>query len=158
MYLRIICVGKLKEQWLLEAQNYYVSRISSFARIEVIELPDESAPKRPSGGQIQILLEKEGNRILRAAQGFDIVSVMTPEGREYSSESFASFLGQAEDFGKSLCLIIGGSWGVDEQIKKQAHVQIRMSKMTFPHRLARIVLLEQIFRGFKILRGQEYHK
>ena len=152
MKIRIVCVGKMKEDYFLKAQKEYAKRLSRFASLEIVELADERTPDRPTEREKQSVLKKEGERVLRAAEGFDILS------EQMDSEGFAAKLGEKEALGKSVCYVIGGSLGLAGEVKNRAQEKFSLSRLTFPHRLARIVLLEQLYRGFKICHGQTYHK
>ena len=158
MKIRIVCVGKMKEDYFLKAQAEYAKRLSRFAGLEILELADERTPDRPSQSQKRAVLKKEGERVLRAATGFDVVSVLAVEAHQVDSEAFAKKLGEKEALGKSVCYVIGGSLGLAEEVKQRADELFSLSRLTFPHRLARIVLLEQLYRGFKICHGENYHK
>lgn len=158
MKIRIVCVGKMKEEYFLKAQKEYAKRLSRFASLEIVELADERTPDRPTEREKQSVLKKEGERVLKAVEGFDIVSVLAVEAEQMDSEGFAAKLGEKEALGKSVCYVIGGSLGLAEEVKRQAQEKFSLSRLTFPHRLARIVLLEQLYRGFKICHGQTYHK
>ncbi len=158
MKIRIACVGKMKESYFLKAQAEYLKRLSRFAAVEVLELADERTPAFPTEREREAVLKKEGERIKRAMAGFDVASVLAVEAQQMDSEAFAQRLGEKEAQGKSVCYVIGGSFGISEEVKRMAGEKISLSLLTFPHRLARIVLLEQLYRGFKICRGENYHK
>lgn len=151
-------VGKIKDKWFAEASGEYEKRISRFAKIKVQELADEAAPKSPSVKDIEKLMKKEGERIFAAIPKDSRVIALTPEGKEMDSIAFSSLIGACRDSGRNLCFIIGGSYGMDAAVKAAAEQKISFSKMTFPHRLFRIMLEEQIYRAFKILGNEEYHK
>lgn len=156
--IRIAAVGKIKEKYLLQAQDEYVKRISRFAKIEVMELADEPAPDNPSDAQVAEILKKEGERLRKAINGFSNVVVLAIEGKRETSERFAEDIKQYMDCGSpDICFVIGGSFGIDPGIKEHAKM-LSISDMTLPHRLARIVILEQIFRAFKIINNEAYHK
>lgn len=121
-------------------------------------MQDEPAPKSASDRDIQVILKKEAERILSAIPKESIVAVLTPEGEMPDSPGFAKLIGGYNDMGKSLCFVIGGSYGIDADIKKLAKHKISFSRLTFPHRLFRVMLEEQIYRAFKIINGEEYHK
>ncbi len=158
MKIRILCVGKMKEDYFLKAQAEYAKRLSRFASLEILELADERTPDRPTESQKNAVLKKEGERILKAVSGFDVVSALAVEAQQLDSQRFAEKLGERMAMGKSLCYVIGGSLGLAEDVKRRADELFSLSALTFPHRLARIVLLEQLYRGFKICHGQVYHK
>lgn len=151
--IKIVCVGKMKEKYFLEAQAEYIKRLSRYANVEVTELADE-----PDTAPDKVVLQKEGERIKKAIIPSSHICAMAIEGKQRTSEEFAQYIGALENEGKPITFIIGGSLGIEDSIKNSADTKMSMSKMTMPHRLARIVLLEQIFRAFKILRKESYHK
>ncbi len=132
--------------------------LGRFAQVEVVELQDEKNMENPSPAQRQMVLSKEGARIQKAMEGFGYKIVMAIEGQQPDSMAFSKKLEEITLRASSICIVIGGSFGIDEEIKKKADYLLSLSSMTFPHRLARIVLLEQLFRGFKIMNGETYHK
>lgn len=132
--------------------------LGRFAQVEVVELQDEKNMENPSPAQRQMVLSKEGARIQKAMEGFGYKIVMAIEGQQPDSMAFSKKLEEITLRASSICIVIGGSFGIDEGIKKKADYLLSLSSMTFPHRLARIVLLEQLFRGFKIMNGETYHK
>lgn len=142
--LNFVCVGKLKESFLREASNEYLKRLSRFCRVEVKELSEKFSPK------------EEAEEILRACRGY--VIALAIEGTSLSSEEFASELQRHIDRGEELTFLIGSSCGLDESVKKASDQLISFSKMTFPHQLMRVILLEQTYRAFMINSGSEYHK
>ena len=156
--IRIISVGKMKERYYLQAQGEYIKMLGRFAQVEVVELQDEKNMETPSPAQRQMVLSKEGARIQKAMEGFGYKIVMAIEGQQLDSMAFSKKLEEITQRTSSICIVIGGSFGIDEEIKKKADYLLSLSSMTFPHRLARIVLLEQLFRGFKIMNGETYHK
>lgn len=157
--IRIICVGKLKERFYTEASAEYLKRLSAYAKTEVTEIPEAKRSDSPSPKETEAALLKEAAGILtKVPQGATVIA-MCIEGREYSSEEMASMIKNAMVSGTSrLCFIIGGSDGLHQTVKDRASVKMSMSRMTFPHHLARVMLLEQIYRGFKINEGGRYHK
>lgn len=156
--IRIVSVGKMKEKYWLAAQAEYIKRLSRFASVEVIEVQDLPTPDAPSPAERDAILKREAEGIIRAIKGFDIICALAIEGAQMSSEAFAGKLKGYFDMGKSVCFIIGGSLGILKDIKDKANVLLSFSQMTFPHRIARIVLLEQVYRAFKIVAGENYHK
>lgn len=156
--LRIVSVGKIKEKYWLSAQAEYLKRMSRYADVELIELQDLPTPQNPSQAERDAILKKEGEGILRAVKGYDITIALAVEGQQMASEAFASKIKSYCDIGKSMCFIIGGSLGIFKDIKDKADILLSFSQFTFPHRLARIVLLEQIYRAFKIMNNENYHK
>ncbi len=144
MKVNVVCVGKLKESFWREACAEYEKRLSRFCKLEIKELPERAS------------LKEEGAEILKKLQGY--VLVLAVEGREMSSEEFAFFLKKLQDEGKELTLVIGSSCGIDDEVKRISDGKISFSRMTFPHQMFRVVLLEQIYRAFMINAGAEYHK
>ena len=157
--IKIICVGKLKEKFWTDAAAEYAKRLSACCRLEIEELPETRLPANPSAAEIEAALGKEGEGIaLRVPQGALNIA-MCIEGRELDSEQLAQFLQLCASQGKSrLCFLIGGSHGLHEGVKQGAALRLSMSKMTFPHHLARVMLLEQLYRAFQIIGGGKYHK
>jgi len=156
--IRIVSVGKLKEKYWLAAQQEYVKRLSRFAAVEILELKDEPTTERPTPKERGAVLKKEAERIYKAIAGFDVVAILAMEAKERTSEEFSAAISDCFDRGQSMCFVIGGSLGLAEEIKQQGDISISLSRLTFPHRLARILLLEQLFRACKIRANEEYHK
>lgn len=155
----IISVGKLKDAFFEMASDEYLKRLKAFAKVNVIEIKAGVLPENPSEGEINFVLEKEGNEILKKIPSSAKVVSLCIEGKLYSSEDMARLLSDTAISGTShIVFIIGGSFGLHEKVKARTDLRLSMSKMTFPHRLARIMLLEQIYRGFKINAGESYHK
>ena len=142
----------------MQAQEEYIKMLGRFAQVEVVELQDEKNMENPSPAQRQMVLSKEGARIQKAMEGFGYKIVMAIEGQQPDSMAFSKKLEEITLRASSICIVIGGSFGIDEGIKKKADYLLSLSSMTFPHRLARIVLLEQLFRAAKINAGERYHK
>ena len=155
----IISVGKLKDAFFEMASDEYLKRLKAFAKVNVIEIKAGVLPENPSENEINSVLEKEGEEILKKIpQSAKVVSLCI-EGKLYSSEDMARLLSDTALSGTShIVFIIGGSYGLSDKVKNRSDVRLSMSKMTFPHRLARIMLLEQIYRGYKINAGESYHK
>jgi len=159
LHIRIICVGKLKEGFFAEAGNEYIKRLAGYCRQEVVEVPEYRLPDNPSETEIEIALEKEGAAIRSKTPAGAKTIALCIEGSERDSRGLSEFLTDSALRGASrLCFIIGGSYGLHESIKKCADMMLSMSKMTFPHSLARVMLLEQLYRAFKIAEGGKYHK
>ena len=157
--VHLICVGKLKEKFYLEACAEYIKRLSTYCRLTVTELPEERLPQNPSQAQIDGALEREGQAIRAKLPPSSSVIALCVEGKERSSEDFAKLLSTWEHSpAKHLVFVIGGSYGLDPALKAEAWVRLSMSPMTFPHHLARVMLLEQLYRAFKIQEGSSYHK
>lgn len=154
----IICVGKLREKYFSGACEEYLKRLSRFGKMEMIELPDLPEPQNASDAQRQQIMEKEGESILSRIKSGDRVIAMCIDGPQYSSENFAKHLSENEmHFGRQV-FVIGGSLGLSKAVIQRADEKISLSKMTFPHQLARVLLLEQIYRACKINAGERYHK
>ena len=155
----IICVGKLKEKFYTEAAAEYVKRLGRFCKIEILELAEERLPEDPSPAQIEDALLKEGEAIKAKLPPSAAIIAMCVEGKTMSSEALAKLMAQGANQGQShLVFLIGGSFGLHPSVKALASVRLSMSPMTFPHHLARVMLLEQIYRGYQINAGSKYHK
>ena len=159
MKIKIVTVGKLKEKYLKDGIAEYTKRISRFAKLEMIELADEKTPDKASELENQKILETEGARILSKVGERDFVVVLAIEGKTFSSEDFSKQLEQASIKGYStLTFIIGGSLGLAPVVKNRANLSISFGRLTLPHQLMRLVLVEQIYRAFTIQQGSPYHK
>ncbi len=157
--ITVLCVGKLKEKFYTEAAAEYCKRLQRFCKLDVIELPEYRLPENPSSAEIQKALETEGNAILEKLPRGGAVVAMCIEGKTCSSEALAQKLQDFAVSGKTqVTFLIGGSVGLDAQLKAQADWRLSMSPMTFPHHMARIMLLEQIYRAYQIQAGTKYHK
>ena len=157
--VNIICVGKLKEKYLKDAVTEYSKRLGAFCKFSVIELDEEKTNSDPNEAGIEKILEAEGKRILAKTDRMDHVIAMCIEGKQMPSEKFAAYLERAAVNGDSTVdIIIGGSWGLSDDVKKRADLRLSMSEMTFPHQLARVMLCEQLYRAFSITAGTKYHK
>ncbi|MBE5770044.1 MAG: 23S rRNA (pseudouridine(1915)-N(3))-methyltransferase RlmH [Clostridia bacterium] len=154
----IICVGKLREKYFAGAAEEYLKRLSRFGKFEIIELPDLPEPQNASAAQQMQIMEKEGENILSRIRQGDRVIAMCIDGPQYDSESFARHLAENEMKGGRQVFVIGGSLGLSKAVIQRADEKISLSKMTFPHQLARVLLLEQIYRACKINAGERYHK
>ena len=155
----ILCTGKLKEKFYLDAVAEYVKRLSRFCKLEIIELPEERLPEDPSPAQIEAALSKEADAVRAKLPNGCLVIAMCVEGRERSSEELAHLLATWSNRGeKQLVFVIGGSFGLHASVKARAWAQLSMSPMTFPHHLLRVMLLEQIYRAYQINAGSRYHK
>lgn len=156
--ITVLCVGKLKEKFYADAAAEYIKRLGRYCRIEVTELPESRLPENPSPAEIQKALAVEGSAIRAKLDGGAVVA-MCIEGQTCSSEALSKKLAAFALEGKSrVTFLIGGSFGLDETLKKQADWRLSMSPMTFPHHLARVMLLEQIYRACQIAEGTRYHK
>lgn len=158
MNITLICVGKLKEKYLTDACNEYIKRLSA-NKVNIIELTPERLSENPSENEIKSALEKEGKKILEKVPKNSYIYAMCIEGRQRSSEELSAEIEKVKIGGTgSLVFIIGGSFGLSDEVKKRANEKLSMSKMTFPHQLARVMLLEQIYRATQIEMGTRYHK
>ena len=150
--IKIICVGKIKEKYLVDAIEEYKKRISRYTKLEIIELKDHSID------DINKVLELEKEQIERYIDSKDYVITMEIEGEQVSSEKFAEKIDNVLSINSNITFIIGGSYGLDNSIKNRANYHLSFSKMTFPHQLFRVLLLEQIYRAYKINNNESYHK
>lgn len=158
MKVKIISVGKLKEKYLKDGISEYVKRLSRFAQVELIELVDEKTPDNASEKENEQILLKEGQRILAKLSERDFVFAMAIEGKLISSEGLSETFERAMQQSSTLVFIIGGSLGLAPKVKKRANELISFGRITLPHQLMRLVLAEQIYRGFMIREGSPYHK
>ncbi|MCR5090128.1 MAG: 23S rRNA (pseudouridine(1915)-N(3))-methyltransferase RlmH [Oscillospiraceae bacterium] len=159
LWVRLICVGKLKERFYKEALAEYEKRLSAFCRWELIELTEERLSDNPSRGEIDNALIREAAQIEKQLLKDGSLVCLCIEGREMDSESFSKVLTGAEASGRPrISFVVGGSFGLSAELKKKADICLSMSRMTFPHHLARVMLAEQIYRGFQIKEGTKYHK
>ena len=157
--IKIICVGKLKEKFYTAAAAEYMKRLSTLCRLEVEELPESRLSAQPSEAEVEAALRKEGESIALRIPAGALTVALCVEGKQLSSVRFSQFLEACALKGRSkLCFLIGGSEGLSEEVKEKAEVRMSMSEMTFPHHLARIMLLEQLYRAFQIREGSKYHK
>lgn len=156
--IKIICVGKIKEKFFNDAIDEYLKRLSRFSKIEIIEIKDVPIPKN-SGAQIENeVKEKETMSILSKIKEGETVIVLDLYGQEYTSEQLAAFLDVQFSQGDKLTFVIGGSLGFSKGIYKRANYSLSFSKLTFTHQMIRVFLLEQIYRSFKIINNEKYHK
>lgn len=159
MNIKIIGVGKLKEKYLIQAMQEYLKRLQAYAKVEVIELADEKAPENLSETQMMQIKDKEGERILAKIKDQEYVIALAIEGKNPSSEDFAEQIENLGIQGKSqIVFVIGGSLGLSSAVMQRSNAQISFGKMTFPHQLMRVMLTEQIYRAFRIIHHQPYHK
>lgn len=159
MKIKLICVGKLKEKYLDDGIKEYLKRISAYSDIEVIEVADERIPDNPSLAEETIVKSKEGRRILDKVKQDDYMILLDVQGKELDSIQFAERIEDCMINGKStIDFVIGGSLGHGEDVLTRANARISFSQMTFPHQLMRLILVEQIYRAFKIIRKETYHK
>lgn len=157
--VRLICVGKLGEKFWKAACDEYAKRLSAYCKLEIIEVPEQRLPDAPSEGQVRQALAKEAEVIRARIPAGAALLALCVEGGQLSSEELAETLGTLTVSGTSrLAVVIGGSCGLDEALKREARLRLSMSRMTFPHHLARVMALEQLYRALNILAGSKYHK
>lgn len=159
MRIQIITIGKLKEKFLRQACDEYLKRLQSYAKVDILELAEERCSDSPSQAEIDQVLQKEGERILKALHPDTYAIVLAIYGNQVTSPQLASKVDQLTTYGHShLTFIIGGSYGLSADVYQRSNWDLSFSKMTFPHQLMRVFLLEQIYRSCKINRGETYHK
>ncbi|WP_303975032.1 23S rRNA (pseudouridine(1915)-N(3))-methyltransferase RlmH [Streptococcus merionis] len=159
MKIKIITVGKIKENYLKDGIAEYSKRLSRFCKLEMIELPDEKTPDRASEAETQQILAKEGQRILGKIDKREFVIALAIEGKQFPSEQFSHLMDEKTSQGFStLTFIIGGSLGLTPEVKSQANLLMSFGQLTLPHQLMKLVLIEQIYRSFMIQQGSPYHK
>ena len=159
MNIKIVCVGKLKEKYFKDAIAEYVKRMSRFAKVKIVQVPDEKAPEKLSPAEMEQVKEIEGKRILDKIKDKEYVYVTAIKGKERTSEAFAKELSNLTTYGHSdITFVIGGSLGTSDAVNKRADDLISFGKFTMPHQLMRLVLIEQIYRAFMINSGSPYHK
>lgn len=157
--IRLVCVGKLREQFFVDAFNEYSKRLSAYCKFECAELNETKLGSSPSDKEIAAALDKEAADIERALGKDAYVIAMCVEGIQLKSENLAQRISSLAVAGRGrICFVIGGSFGISPRIKQRADMRLSMSEMTFPHHLARVMLAEQIYRAFKISEGSKYHK
>ena len=158
MKIKIYCIGKIKEQYLKDGINEYVKRISPYSNIEIVEVADSKVKDNPNQSDIRKAKNEEGERVLKLLKneyliGLDMNKV------EYTSEDFADFFDKKMvEGGSNISFVIGGSYGLSDALKARCNTSISLSKLTFLHQMTRLILLEQIYRAFKILNNETYHK
>ena len=159
MNIKIVCVGKLKEKYFKDGIAEYVKRMSRFAKVKIVQVPDEKAPEKLSPAEMEQVKEIEGKRMLDKIKDKEYVYVTAIKGKERTSEAFAKELSNLTTYGHSdITFVIGGSLGTSDAVNKRADDLISFGKFTMPHQLMRLVLIEQIYRAFMINSGSPYHK
>lgn len=159
MNIDIVCVGKLKEKYLREAVDEYIKRLSRYCKVSVLEVRDEMAPAGISTGDFEAILQAEAERIRKNIKQGSYIIALDPKGEQVTSEALAERLQDLMLRGRGyLTFIIGGSLGLHSSILTSAHWRLSFSRMTFPHQLMRVILCEQLYRSFTILKGEPYHK
>ncbi|MGE7810984.1 23S rRNA (pseudouridine(1915)-N(3))-methyltransferase RlmH [Lysinibacillus capsici] len=159
MNITIVSVGKLKEKYLKMGIDEYIKRLGGYAKMDLVEVPDEKAPEQLSEAEMDIVKKKEGERILAKISPDAYVIALAINGKMKTSEQMASDIESLMTYGKSkIAFVIGGSLGLHEDVLKRADEQQSFGKMTLPHQLMKLVLVEQIYRSFRIMKGEPYHK
>ena len=159
MKITIICVGKIKEKFYQEAIKEYSKRLSRYTKLDIVEVADEKTEEQSTEVEINIVKDKEGERILKAIKDDGYVVCLAIEGKQLDSVELSEKMTNLFVTGKShIYFIIGGSLGLSNDVLKRADMKLSFSKMTFPHQLMRVILLEQIYRGFRIMNNEPYHK
>lgn len=156
--INIICIGKIKEKYLQDAISEYTKRLSKYCKLTITELSDEKIPDKLNSSLSQQIKEKECNRILEHVKKDSFVIALNVEGTQLSSTDFSKKIEDISMLNSNITFIIGGSLGLTLNLLNSCNMKISFSKMTFPHQLFRVLLLEQIFRAFKIINGETYHK
>ena len=159
MKIKIIAVGKLKEKYLKQGIAEYEKRLGKYCKFEIIEVPDEKAPENLSDAEMLQVKEKEGQKILSKISDQDYVYALAIQGKEITSEGFAEQLDSLSTRGtSSFVFVIGGSLGLSDEVMKRSNAQISFGRLTYPHQLMRLILTEQVYRCFRIIKGEPYHK
>lgn len=159
MNITIIAVGKLKEKYLKQGIEEYLKRLGPYAKVQIKEVADEKAPENMSEAEIQNVKQKEGERLLSQVSQDTYVITLEIDGKMLTSEKFAAKLDELATYGKSkIAFVIGGSVGISDDVEKRSDLALSFSKLTFPHQMMRMILLEQVYRAFRIMRGEPYHK
>lgn len=159
MNIAVITVGKLKEKYLREAVSEYSKRLSKYCHINILEVSDEKAPENMSQAEETAVKYREGQGILKYLKNDTYVIALDIQGKMLCSEAFAGYINDLGLKGKSnIAFVIGGSLGLSQEVLTRADYKLSFSPMTFPHQLMRVILLEQIYRGYRIMKGEPYHK
>lgn len=156
--IRFITVGSLKEEYLADAVKEYSKRLSGFCRIEEVNLKEARLPSNPGDGDIRRALSEEADAILNAIPDRAYKVALCVEGKQFSSEELAKRIEDAYQTHNEICFVIGSSHGLDDRVKNAADLRLSVSKMTFPHQLMRVILLEGVYRCMNIIKGTKYHK
>lgn len=156
--ITLITLGKLKEKYLRDAVEEYAKRLSRYCKLDIIELSPVTLSDNPSQSEIDTALLKEAEAIEKRIPDGSVVTALCVEGKSNTSEQLAEFVGKNTNEGKNMCFIIGSSFGLSDTVKQKSNLKMSLSAMTFPHQLFRVMLLEQIYRAFKINEGSTYHK
>jgi 23S rRNA (pseudouridine1915-N3)-methyltransferase len=157
--ISIVSVGKLKEKYLKLGIDEFTKRLTVYAKIELVEVPDEKAPEQLSELEMEQVKQKEGEKILAKISSDTYVIALAIDGKMKSSEELADSIDKLATYGKSkIAFVIGGSLGLSKEVLQRADEKLSFSKMTFPHQMMKLILLEQVYRAFRINRGEPYHK
>jgi 23S rRNA (pseudouridine1915-N3)-methyltransferase len=156
--VKFITLGTLKENYLREAAAEYEKRLGAFCKIQIVQLKEEKLPDDPSAGEIEKALEKEAQKIIAEIPPRAYRIAMCVEGKQMSSEELADKLSEISERYGDVCFIIGSSHGLANSVKNSCDMKLSVSKLTFPHQLMRVLLLEAVYRGFNIMKGTKYHK
>ncbi len=159
MKIRILCIGKIKEPYLREGINEYLNRLKPYCQIEIVEVLDEPVSDKPNDSEIEMVKNKEGNKVSKLLKPGEYVIALDLGKKQLRSPEFAKYI--EDKFvlgGSSITFLIGGSYGLSDELKKRANDSITLSEMTFTHQMTRLIILEQIYRAFKINRNETYHK
>jgi len=159
MRIKLLVIGKIKDQYLKNGIDEYILKLSNYTKVEIIEVKDESLPDNPNESEIKKVINIEGDRILKLLKENDYLIGLDLGCKEMDSEEFASYLEKAfVKANSTINFVIGGSYGLSDSLKKRCNDRLSLSKMTFLHQMTRLILLEQIYRAFKINRNETYHK
>lgn len=156
--VNIICIGKIKEKYWTDAVAEYRKRLGAFCKFNIVELDEEKTFNNPNSSQINAILDAEGKRIINALSKNSYVIPMCIEGKQLSSPELADKFKDISLSCSTIDFIIGGSWGLSDEVKSKSNFKLSMSKMTFPHQMARVLISEQIYRAFEIMNNGKYHK
>ena len=159
MKITILCVGKVKEKFYRDAIDEFSKRLSRYCKLEIVEVADEKTVEEASENEIKIVKDKEGERLLKNIKEDAYVVCLCIDGKQLDSEELSEKMEQLAIQGKShICFVIGGSLGLADAVIKRADFKLSFSKMTFPHQLMRVILLEQVYRAYRIMNNEPYHK
>ena len=159
MKITILCVGKVKEKFYRDAIDEFTKRLSRYCKLEIVEVADEKTNEYASENEIRLVKEKEGERIIKNIKDDAYVITLCIDGKQLNSEELSERIERLGIQGTShICFIIGGSLGLSDEVIKRADFKLSFSKMTFPHQLMRVILLEQIYRAYRIMNNEPYHK
>ncbi|MBD0382219.1 23S rRNA (pseudouridine(1915)-N(3))-methyltransferase RlmH [Paenibacillus sedimenti] len=159
MHIQILTVGKLKERYLVDGIAEYVKRLGPYAKVQIVEVPDEKAPENMSPAEERQVREREGERLLAKLAPDAYVVALAIDGEMWTSEQLAGSLDKLATYGRSqVAFVIGGSLGLSSELLRRADMRLSFGRMTLPHQLMRLVLVEQIYRAMRINRGEPYHK